>query len=174
MKNKKGFTLIELLICVLIIGVLAAVALPQYKLAVEKSKAAQVLSLVKSFADAEERFYMLYDRYTYNYTDLDLELPSTKTAPCRSKSAQTCYDIEGWSFEIFRESKKGDPVSIEVNKDPIIITAYIEESRKNTYGRLTCTVRNVANKEFGHRICKALGGKSPQSDGNANYYFLDR
>ena len=155
----KGFTLLELLVVVLIIGILAAVALPQYKLAVAKSKAAQMLSLVKSFADAEDRFYLVNGRYTYNYDDLDLVLPSTKTAPCRSKPAQTCYDINGWSFEIFRANQSGTPVSVEANKDPTIITSYFEESRRKTYGRLTCVARPIANEAFGHKICKALGGK---------------
>ena len=174
MKNKLGFTLLELLVVVLIIGILAAIALPQYKLAVEKSRAASVLSLVKSFADAEDRFYLVNGRYTYNYDDLDLALPSTKTATCRSKPKQTCYDINGWSFEIFRANPSGTPISVEANKDPIVITSYFEESRRKTYGRLTCTVRNVSNKDFGHKICKALGGKSPQTYNDANYYFLDR
>lgn len=66
---KKAFTLIELLVVVLIIGILAAIALPQYEKAVHKSRFAEALVRIKSLRDAVE-LYILENGYPTSNVDL--------------------------------------------------------------------------------------------------------
>lgn len=70
--NNKGFTLIELLVVVLIIGILAAMAMPQYFKAVERSRMSEAVTLLGNIVQAQQRKYLQINRYTADYRALDV------------------------------------------------------------------------------------------------------
>jgi len=77
MKNtKKGFTLIELLVVVLIIGILASIAIPQYFKVVEKARVAEAMSVISSIKSAQERYMARGGTYTGDFTKLDISYPN--------------------------------------------------------------------------------------------------
>ena len=67
-----GFTLIELLVVVLIIGILAAMALPQYFKAVERSRMAEAVTLMDSIVKSQRRKFMQTNRYAESFEGLDV------------------------------------------------------------------------------------------------------
>ncbi len=74
----KGFTLIELLVVVLIIGILSAVALPQYTKAVEKARMTEAITAVENIAKANQLYYLANGTYTKDLNDLDISYSGTE------------------------------------------------------------------------------------------------
>ncbi|WP_428056458.1 type IV pilin protein [Candidatus Avelusimicrobium alvi] len=76
---KKGFTLIELLVVVLIIGILSAVALPQYSRAVEKSRAAEALTIADAVHKGVALYYLATNSFPSSLDELDIQVSPSKT-----------------------------------------------------------------------------------------------
>ncbi|WP_428048941.1 type II secretion system protein [Candidatus Avelusimicrobium caledoniensis] len=76
MNNKQAFTLIELLVVVLIIGILAAVAVPQYQVAVGKARFATYRTLADSIAKAIHTYHLASGAWPDSLDVLDVSLPS--------------------------------------------------------------------------------------------------
>ena len=81
--HKSGFTLLELLVVVLIIGILAAISLPQYRLSVDKADFVRFQSIVVPLRNAYNEYVIEHGEGTKNFSDLSLTLPN---------DFQTSYD----------------------------------------------------------------------------------
>ncbi len=151
---KKGFTLIELLVVVLIIGILSAVALPQYTIAVEKSRMAEANVILKSLTDACSVYYMANngedDYCRWDNIDIDLALPNTDEE-CSKQGKYFWYTLETPDVEIsaLRGFWTGN------NDEPDYSLNYQFESFKNP-GKITRQC--VGHTDKGKKVCKTTCG----------------
>ena len=76
LRMRSGFTLIELLVVVLIIGILASIAVPQYQKAVDRAEATEAVTQGRALVDAQVRYYLANGNTTLDLDNLDIEIPS--------------------------------------------------------------------------------------------------
>ncbi len=104
---KGAFTLIELLVVVLIIGILAAVAVPQYQKAVEKSRASEALPLLKSVYQSTQSYYLANGTYPTQFNELSIEVPWTGSVQWRNTRITDTRSNHLWSMQIYQETGFG-------------------------------------------------------------------
>ena len=97
-----AFTLIELLVVVLIIGILAAVAVPQYQKAVEKSRATQAITLLRSVYEAAQRYQLANNEWPTSFDELDIQVPWTDTTKWTSSALDSRSSGE-WTIDLVKD-----------------------------------------------------------------------
>ena len=109
---KKGFTLIELLIVVVIIGILAAIAIPKFANTKEKAYLAAMKSDLRNLATAEESYFADNQKYSTSLTAVNFSPSVGVTVTPASLDVNT-----GWSASATHGSAPGKSCKIGFGPD---------------------------------------------------------
>ena len=143
--NGKAFTLIELLVVVLIIGILAAVALPQYRVAVEKARMVESMTILKNVQEAQERYYLANGNYAAKFEELDIDIPGSFEADNRVKLSDGLQVVVDFNNTYTKNESNTNSL--------VFFYVHTLSGVRQCYAKQNDTVAN--------QVCKSLGGKAP-------------
>ena len=155
-KNKLGFTLLELLVIVLIIGILAAVALPQYQLAVDKAKFEKYQAMVASLRNAYYEYLVIHDKGPKTFEDLSFDMPSDFTGSYVNSSYYRCV-FNDEMYCCMSESGASSTAGINCGGNDLAFN-YSETilSLDNVIGSRSMKCRALPDNARGNRLCGSI------------------
>ena len=159
--NKKGFTLLELLVVVLIIGILASIALPQYRKAVLKADLSRGIALVESLYKAQQVYYLTHGDYAADLDDLDVSIPKDDSCTKTTSSTVSYYDCDYGRIYNTKNAVQfqNKPSKTEYKKKKIAYTHYlIDVDDINGYfraGQRYCFAG--PNNKTAQDVCNSMG-----------------
>jgi prepilin-type N-terminal cleavage/methylation domain-containing protein len=108
LSRRRGFTLVELAVVIIIIGVLAAFAVPRFLDSVERSKAAEAFNYMSAVRAAQERYQVRQGTYSDDVSKLDIQMPDPKYFAVGAFAAGGTDSLEdSWTLTLTRTGAAG-------------------------------------------------------------------
>ena len=154
MKSIKGFTLIELLVVVLIIGVIAGIAVPQYRKMVLRTHYATLKTTVRYIADRQEEFYRGNGRLG-DFYELGMDIGK----------------ITGRTTLKINNDIDCDLVGVTDSWSPAVLCSFKEKITHEYYNTrpkrksIMCVAHSTNEKDIYNKLCQTETGKKKPASG---------
>ena len=175
--TEQGFTLIELLVVVLIIGILAAIALPKYQLAVDKTEFAKMQMMVSTVRKAYLHHFLIHGEGPKSFKELDLNFPPD-VEEYKPKSFFKCmtlpdmYLCMSWGGNSYKGNVRAFKKDLSVVYSEVLLASKtLKEMFVRTCGALEDNAR-------ANRLCSQVGSNkhlssdtTPSGDSRTFYAY---